>query len=644
MNFETIINQVDAGLMPVVQQPDTLTPNLGQEMVGTGALYLDEKRPLVLLPMTEMAANGNDLMSSSQLLIARTATPLPLGETTALNQLLGQPDHNQLVGDLNDDALGYKLQANAELASTQTRNALQATASPAHSPLRLEAEGLTLTTYRIESRAIASGSKLVSLLGGKSGEFGKVSGTFTGATGNYNVVLGYYDETDGTATLEARIDGKTVSTLTLDQKLGSTNVSKGNLVRRIIAAEITLTQGTSFELLGTENGKEHARIDYIEFVPASDVDSPTPLDIQAPTARLTAASITTKGGTSQTFTVTYTDNVGINDATLNNTDLRVTGPNNFNQLPAFVSSSGSGTSRTATYRINAPGGSWDAADNGVYSVAVQANQVRDPSGNAVSSRTLGSFTVSVATPPPPTGGGKTYFEDDFSNGYAKTWKKESANLSHSIQTTKAPDGSDAIRFEVRRTDPNVALSKRSELRLSAVAAGSEQWYGFRVMLPQGWDRDPGSYEVVGQWHEVPDWNLGEGWRSPPLGIYVRDGQWRVNNKWDAKPKTIGNTPEGKATLWAGAYETGKWANWVFHVKWSHKSDGILQVWKDGQLIVDKKGPNTYNDQVGPYFKIGVYKPDWKENPQASNTDKRVLYFDQVRIGDNNAGYSAVTPG
>jgi len=83
---------------------------------------------------------------------------------------------------------------------------------------------------------------------------------------------------------------------------------------------------------------------------------------------------------------------------------------------------------------------------------------------------------------------------------------------------------------------------------------------------------------------------------------------------------------------------------VFHVKWSHKSDGILQVWKDGQLIVDKKGPNTYNDQVGPYFKIGVYKPDWKENPQASNTDKRVLYFDQVRIGDNNAGYSAVTPG
>jgi hypothetical protein len=250
---------------------------------------------------------------------------------------------------------------------------------------------------------------------------------------------------------------------------------------------------------------------------------------------------------------------------------------------------------------------------------------------------LGSFAVNVSasSPTPPTppsaGSGKTYFEDDFSSGYSKKWNKESANSSHSIQTTKAPDGSDAIRFELRRTDPNVALGKRSELALDSVAAGSEQWYGFRVMLPQGWDRDPGSYEVIGQWHEIPDWNLGEGWRSPPLGIYVRDGQWRVNNKWDSKPKTEGNTPEGKATLWTGAYETGEWANWVFHVKWSHKSD------------VDKKGPNTYNDQVGPYFKIGVYKPDWKENPRASNTDKRVVYFDQVRIGENNAGYGAVAP-
>ncbi len=822
MNVETIINQPETGLMPVVQQPDTLTPKLGKDTVGNGALHSDWKLPLASLPITEIAPKDDDLTSSSQLLVARTANQLPLGETTTLNKLLGQPDHNQLVGDLSNDTLVRQPKATGGFASTRSRNALRAITSTTSSPLRLEAENLTLKTFRAESNAIASGGKLVSLVGGSSGESGTVSGTFNGASGKYKVVLGYYDENDGAAKIESRIGGKTISTITLDQQLGSTNVSGSNLVRRTIASEITLTKGTSFELLGTENGgeharidyvefipvqadvvtpapaptpaptppppppatpapappattrletenlslktyriesnaiasggklvglvsgqsgesgsasgtfngatgkynlvvgyydendgaakieariggktvgsatldqqlgssgvskgnlvrrtiasgitvnkgaslellgtengEEHARIDYVEFVPVSGSGSPTPPppppvgDTQAPTASLTAANITAKGGTSQTFTVTYTDNTGINAATLDNTDLRVTGPNNFSQLASFVSSSGSGNSRSATYQVNAPGGTWDNADNGAYNVAVQADQVRDSSGNAVSGGTLGSFAVNVpasSTPtpptPPPAGSGKIYFEDDFSNGYSKKWHKESANLSHSIQTTQAPDGSDAIRFEVRRTDPTVALSKRSELALDSVAAGSEQWYGFRVMLPQGWDRDPGSYEVIGQWHEVPDWNLGEGWRSPPLGIYVRDGQWRVNNKWDSKAKTEGNTPEGKATLWTGAYETGEWANWVFHVKWSHNSDGILQVWKDGQLIVDKKGPNTYNDQVGPYFKIGVYKPDWKENPQASNTDKRVLYFDQVRIGENNAGYSAVAP-
>ena len=83
-------------------------------------------------------------------------------------------------------------------------------------------------------------------------------------------------------------------------------------------------------------------------------------------------------------------------------DIRVTGPSNFNQAGSLVSvsSSTNGTPRTATYRIPAPGGSWDAADNGPYSVGLQSSQVADTSGNTALSETLGTFNVNIAAGDP----------------------------------------------------------------------------------------------------------------------------------------------------------------------------------------------------------------------------------------------------
>jgi hypothetical protein len=55
-----------------------------------------------------------------------------------------------------------------------------------------------------------------------------------------------------------------------------------------------------------------------------------------------------------------------------------------------------GTPRTATYQISAPGRAWDNADNGIYTVALQANQVGDTAGNPVAAGALGTFSVNVS--------------------------------------------------------------------------------------------------------------------------------------------------------------------------------------------------------------------------------------------------------
>jgi predicted outer membrane repeat protein len=116
-----------------------------------------------------------------------------------------------------------------------------------------------------------------------------------------------------------------------------------------------------------------------------------------PVAVATAPNVLTAGGGSATVTVTYTDNTAINVATLGTGDIKVTGPGSFSATPTFVSvtPSGNGSPRVATYTFTPPGGTWDLADIGSYSIVLQAGQVADTSGNAVPAGVIGSFSVAL---------------------------------------------------------------------------------------------------------------------------------------------------------------------------------------------------------------------------------------------------------
>jgi hypothetical protein len=122
------------------------------------------------------------------------------------------------------------------------------------------------------------------------------------------------------------------------------------------------------------------------------------IDKTAPTAgSLVAPNVTLSGGTIYSFTVTFSDNLAIDRASLSTGDIRVTGPGGISQLATFVdvTPAGNSTSCTATYRITAPGGSWGTGDNGTYTIALEANHVFDSAGNPVRSGSLGSFLVKL---------------------------------------------------------------------------------------------------------------------------------------------------------------------------------------------------------------------------------------------------------
>jgi len=99
------------------------------------------------------------------------------------------------------------------------------------------------------------------------------------------------------------------------------------------------------------------------------------------------------------FTVTYSDELAVAIASLDGDDIVVIGPGgshaNARLVTVAADRADDGPVLHATYAIPAPGGAWDRADNGTYTVFLQAGAVADTAGNWAESAPLGSFAVSL---------------------------------------------------------------------------------------------------------------------------------------------------------------------------------------------------------------------------------------------------------
>ncbi|HEV8607732.1 MAG TPA: PKD domain-containing protein [Tepidisphaeraceae bacterium] len=115
-------------------------------------------------------------------------------------------------------------------------------------------------------------------------------------------------------------------------------------------------------------------------------------DSSAPTAVSSALTITSTIGASYNFTIHYADNSGVFLGDFDDTDLLVTGPNGFSSFAKFVSID---SKNNATYSIVAPGGAWNAPDNGTYTITLQEDAVHDAAGNSLAAGTVGTISVNI---------------------------------------------------------------------------------------------------------------------------------------------------------------------------------------------------------------------------------------------------------
>ncbi len=226
--------------------------------------------------------------------------------------------------------------------------------------------------------------------------------------------------------------------------------------------------------------------------------------------------------------------------------------------------------------------------------------------------------------------GSTIFQTDFESGLEGAKPSEIDHPSSGIvpnPNQNEPVNDNAFKFVLE--DPD----KREELSLEPVPYNSEITYHFRIFLPETYVQDA-SPEIVAQWHALPDFHLGETWSrtGPVLALLTADGKWQLGSKWDTR-KIIREQgqqhteAEGSESYDLGDYQTGVWTDWTFHVKWSHEADGLIEVWQDNNLVVRETGPNAYNDETGPYLKVGLYNKKWQD----SSLTQRELYYDDVEV-------------
>lgn len=232
--------------------------------------------------------------------------------------------------------------------------------------------------------------------------------------------------------------------------------------------------------------------------------------------------------------------------------------------------------------------------------------------------------------------GTILFSDDFNTLSSSKWTLELPNkYPATIIVDPKNSANKVVCFQLGKDAEVVAGSIRAEIAQPAEAPLQERWYAFKIYLPN-YATDTKSAEVLAQWHGTSD--QGEPWTVPSLRLMTSNGKWTIGRHYY---DPVNNANVSIEEYLGIPYAVNTWTSWVFHIRWgwlpSHRP--LLEIYKDGKLVYTRPGAsNTTNDQVGVFFKIGIYKSDWAENSN-SVLESRTVYHDAVQIGDRNCKLS-----
>ena len=212
------------------------------------------------------------------------------------------------------------------------------------------------------------------------------------------------------------------------------------------------------------------------------------------------------------------------------------------------------------------------------------------------------------------------------------FERSLSSTPHGYQRVEDPTGAAPTpkveRFEVRagECEANGAWSDcRSDRERSELAEfdnrsleGAEAWYGFSFYLPPDWPNVWPTKTVIAQWHQE--------WRHVVWMILNQHGSLVLDNQ-------SGGSSRERIELIPADELRGRWHRIEFHAKWSTRKDGLIRLYLNGDLKVERTGPNMTDDKV--YFKYGVYRSFISRHGHPVPT--QIAYFANVSKAESREG-------
>lgn len=183
-----------------------------------------------------------------------------------------------------------------------------------------------------------------------------------------------------------------------------------------------------------------------------------------------------------------------------------------------------------------------------------------------------------------------------------------------------------FRFEVRSgdiADADVVSGNSGTERAEINHGGSLDLtkiivIDFLQMVPSGTPINGRNLFALGQLHQIYDAGDADG--TAPLLMHCYDYAQVLCRGATAKP-TVANPPIVDAYFGA-APARDVWASYKWRFKYA--TDGFVQVFRNGVLIVDYTGPFGYNNANGPSPQFGIYR--------GTSSETTVVYYSAISIG------------
>jgi hypothetical protein len=195
------------------------------------------------------------------------------------------------------------------------------------------------------------------------------------------------------------------------------------------------------------------------------------------------------------------------------------------------------------------------------------------------------------------------------------------------ETLRFGKAGNALAFQLDPGDPMTSKSKRSEISFGHnIEPDKVYWIAFSVYV-EDWGRlDRKDAALFGTQLHSGDSSLR---LSPVFGLYTAgDGRrFKVQARWSSSP-----IPARENVRTANYAERNlpfnRWIDFVFRFRLNTSGAGLLQVWMDGERIVDHRGDLGFNTGRNSYVKFGYY--NWSE---AMSSSRRLLLRSPTIVAD-----------